>query len=229
MKCQRKRIDVSILCSYGLYGVGKHLHPSTSIAHSLPFVYSERNWCNLQPSGWWLRHCLSIMVVDRPSIIPCRYVYIYIYVIECHPMPVTASSGFPCLEKKLGEHKQINFLGCQSSQFQGFFGKRWFWFWVCNILDLPFWIPCCILCVALSTAMNCWMSLQCFWLAKIAYDFVSGEACIFLSNSLTVSYLLLLGLRFPPAAWCALVCWKRFSWTEVFFMSHHAWCSVPKA
>ena len=124
--------------------------------------------------------------------------------IECHPMPVTASNGFPCLQRNWRSTSKSGFLGCQSSQFQGFFGKRWFklctWFWVCNILDLPFWIPCCILCVALSTAMNCWMSLQCFWLAKIAYDFVSGEACIFLSDSLTVSYLLLLGLRFRPAA-----------------------------
>ena len=141
-------------------------------------------------------------------------------------MPVTASNGFPCLQKNWRSTSKSGFLGCQSSQFQGNFGKRWFklctWFWVCNILDLPFWIPCCILCVELST--HFWMSLQCFWFAKIAYDFVSGEKCIFLSDSLTVSYLLPLGLRF----WRAPVCWKRFSWTEVFFMSHHAGCSVPK-
>ena len=29
--------------------------------------------------------------------------------IECHPMPVTASNGFPCLEKTLEEHRQIRF------------------------------------------------------------------------------------------------------------------------
>ena len=100
-------------------------------------------------------------------------------------MLVTASTsnGFPCLEKHWRSTSKSGFLGCQSSQFQGIFGKRWFklctCFWVCNILDLPFWIPCCILCVTQSTPMNFWMSLQCFWFAKIAYDFVSGETCFF--------------------------------------------------
>ena len=28
------------------------------------------------------------------------YTYTYLVYIECHPMPVTASSGFPCLENK---------------------------------------------------------------------------------------------------------------------------------
>ena len=131
-------------------------------------------------------------------------------------MPVTASNGFPCLEKNWRSTSKWGFLSCQSSQFQGNFGKRWFnfctWFWVCNILDLPFWIPCCILCVALSTPMKFWVPLQCFWFTKIVYDFVSGEKCNFLSDSLAVSYLLPLGIRFRSAAWRALVCWKQFSW-----------------
>ena len=109
---------------------------------------------------------------------------IYIY-IECHPRPVTASNRVPCLEKTLQEHKQIRFSWLpifSIPRIFGIFGKRGFKLcselWVCDILDLPFWIPCCILCVALSKPMNFWMSLQWFWFARVAYDFVSGEKCI---------------------------------------------------
>ena len=116
------------------------------------------------------------------------------------PNACNASNGFPCLEKTGRAQANQVFLVANllnSKEFLESVNIPRF----CNILDFPFWISCCFLCVALSTPINFWMSLQCFWFAKIAYDFVSGETCIFLPDSLTVSYLLPLGLRFWTAAW----------------------------
>ena len=90
-----------------------------------------------------LRVCLSDL---RAQILRSPHIILYVY-IECHPMPATANNGFPCLEKNRRSTNKSGFLGCQSSQVRRNFGKRWFklctWFWVCNILDVPFWIPCC--------------------------------------------------------------------------------------
>ena len=113
------------------------------------------------------------------------------------------------------------FLGCQSSQFQGNFGKRWFklctWFWVCNILDLPFWIPCCILCVALSTPMKILgvtaMLLvyeDCF---MISFQEKNAIFCSIAWQSHTFSRWGFVFGRQPDAR---LFVGKRFSWTEVF-------------
>ena len=43
-------------------------------------------------------------------------------------------------------------------------------FWICNILDLHFWIPCWILCVALSTTFNYCMSLRFRRLLMISFQ-----------------------------------------------------------
>ena len=84
--------------------------------------------------------------------------------IECHPT-VTASNGFPCLRQNLEEHKHFFFLlptfsiSEKNRSWRILFphvwelplicGKHWFKFWirswVWQILDLHFWIPCCVL------------------------------------------------------------------------------------
>ena len=52
----------------------------------------------------------TLSVYNGQSIGPqSSHVDIYICVIECHPMPVTASTRVSLLRKKLEEHKQIRF------------------------------------------------------------------------------------------------------------------------
>ena len=89
------------------------------------------------------------------------------------PPNVTASNGLPwayqvfLVASILNSPPKKNIENSVSSLLGIVFGvgKHWFsfctWFWVRNILDLHFWIPCCILCVALSAPMNYCMSLQC--------------------------------------------------------------------
>ena len=152
--------------------------------------------------------------------------------IECHPMPVTASNGFPCLEKTLEEHRQIRF-----SWLPIFTIPRNFWkaliqivylilglqHFGSSLLDPMLYFMCSTVHTNefLDVTAMLLVCEDCLW-------FSFRRKMHFLSDSLTVSCLLPLGLRFRSAAWRALVCWKRFAWTEVFFMSHHAWCSVPQ-
>ena len=102
--------------------------------------------------------------------------------IECHPMPVTARNGFPCLEKTLEEHKQIRF-----SWLPIFSIPRNFWkaliqivYLILGLQHFEFSLLNPMLYFMCSTVhTNEFLSLQCCWFAKIAYDLVSGEKCIF--------------------------------------------------
>ena len=113
--------------------------------------------------------CIIFRVSFPLELSPYLVEYLAVLYIEWYSMPVPASNRFPCLEKKVEEHKQIRFswlpifliprqkknMENSLSSLFGIvfeFGKRWFkicsiWFWVCNILDLHCWIPRCILCV----------------------------------------------------------------------------------